>query len=376
MIRSSQGRLVFQPITLTFGVVILGGSYTQNYDTDSGTFEPDRALTPLILAPSLVVVDSDIPSESGEKSGKLMNVNWEVTGSSNSGTWKSGTEYVVDTNNRLIIYGNLKQDTVGHIKLTAQYYDNNRARINQLLWEHDLYNKSVTSRKFELRCPESGLNRLDVFKDLTVYSLNAQFSNNGADVPDDQVVYQWQVLINNKFMSISSSRDLWFLGGNFKKQLGVDPRYVGDLCVRCVAYHKNYPTEKFYQSCRLVRYYGQYEDSWLWEAGQLKFIDTAYAQGRVVINRKKEGEISNPEKYFDIEVFYDNDNGMGFQHVAHGVRGRVYRNMFPVDAAHRDRFGWAVREKTELQAITINGDTAAMSSQTLVLSVPKIDRDV
>lgn len=372
MIRSSQGRLVFQPITLTFDVTVLGGAYSQSYNVDSGQFEPDRSLTPLILAPSLVVIDPDFPENSGEKSGKLTNISWKVTGSSNSGTWKIGSDYVVDGNtNRLIIYGNLKQDSVGKIVLTANYYDNVRARVNTLNWQCELSCKSIVSRKLDLRCPERGLNRLDVFRLPTSYTLNAQLSNNGSDIADANVAYKWQVLIDNAFVDINSQRDLWYRSGAALKTLTVDPRYIGDVCVRCTAYHKSYPTEKYYQSCRLIRYYGQYEDSWLWEAGQLKFVDTAYAQGRVVINRKHEGEISNPERFFDIEVFYDNDNGMGWQHVAHGVRGRVEKNMFPVDAAHRDRFGWIVREKTELTALSINGQAVTINGEIGVLSVPK-----
>ena len=60
MIRSSQGRLVFQPITLTFGVTPLGGAYAQSYSVDNGQYEPDRRLTPLVLAPSLMILDTEI----------------------------------------------------------------------------------------------------------------------------------------------------------------------------------------------------------------------------------------------------------------------------------------------------------------------------
>ena len=248
MIRSSQGRLVFQPITLTFGVTILGGAYAQSYNVDTGQFEPDRSLTPLILAPSLMVVDPDVAENSGEKSGKLTNVNWQVSASSNSGTWKIGKDYVVDENNRLIIYGNLKQDSIGKIKLTANYYDNVRARVNVLNWECDLNCKSIATRKLDLRCAESGLNRLDAFKLPATYTLNAQLSNNGTDVADADVVYKWQVLSGDAFVDIVPTRDLWYRSGASLKTLTIAPAYVGNVCVRCTAYHKSYPTEKFYKS--------------------------------------------------------------------------------------------------------------------------------
>ena len=69
MIRSSQGRLVFQPLAVTFGVTILGGSLQQNYAAESRSYEPDHSLTPLILAPSLSVSDPDMPENSGDKAG-------------------------------------------------------------------------------------------------------------------------------------------------------------------------------------------------------------------------------------------------------------------------------------------------------------------
>lgn len=367
---------MFQPINILFDVMVVGGSVTQNLSVDTGQYEPDHRLTPVALAPSLYVIDPDVPENSGEKKGKMTNVSWEINGASNTGTWQVGRDYYVNSANTLVVLANLKPDTYATIKLTANYYDNVRGRVNSLKWEGRLYCKSVVTRKFDLRCSESGLNRIDVFKNLTEYTLNAQLSNNGSDVDDSIVSYKWEVLVGSAFEAINTSRDLWCKGSPISKTLIVDPRYIGDVCVRCTAYQNNFPSERFYKTCRLIRWYGQYEDTWLWEAGQLKFIDTAYAQGRVVINRKKEGEVSSPERYFDIEVFYDNDNGMGWQHVAHGPRGRVERNMFPVDATHRDRFGWSVREKTELQALTVNGEPVAIDGVIGVLSVPKINRDV
>lgn len=376
MIRSSQGRLVFQPLAVTFGVTILGGSLQQNYAAESRSYEPDHSLTPLILAPSLSVSDPDMPENSGDKTGKMTNVSWQVDASSTSGEWTVGKDYEVDELNRLIIYGNLASGTSGKIKLTANYYDNVRAQVTTHEWECTLTCQDIVSRKFALRCPESGLNRIDVFKELTSYLLNAQFSNNGVDVPDSETVYKWQVLVDSDFVDIDTSRDMWYISGKDSKTLKVDPRCIGDICVRCSAKHTSYLSEVYNITCRLLRYYGQYEDSWLWLAGELKFTDTLYAKGRVVINRKKEGSVANPEKFFDIEVFYDNDNGMGWQHIAHGAEGRVDRNLFPVDAAHRDRFGWAVREKTELQAATVDGSVVSIDGIPAVLDVPKTARDI
>ena len=72
---------------------MLGGSYTQHYNVDTYEYEPDRALTPLVLLPYLNINDPDVPANNGDKTGKLVNVAWTVNGVSNSGSWELGKDY-------------------------------------------------------------------------------------------------------------------------------------------------------------------------------------------------------------------------------------------------------------------------------------------
>ena len=98
MIRESQGRVVLNPVSVSFGVTVLGGSYTQQFNADSGEYEPDRSLTPLILIPSLRVNAPDYADASGDMTAKLVNVAWTVRGESDSGTWQIGKDYTVSDN--------------------------------------------------------------------------------------------------------------------------------------------------------------------------------------------------------------------------------------------------------------------------------------
>ena len=376
MIRQSQGRVVFQPISLTFGVTVLGGSYDQKYSSDTGEYEPDRSITPLKLVPSLIIDDPDMPSESGDKTGKMINVNWQVTGESNSRKWVAGTDYVFGEDNSLTIYGNLKADSEGKIVLTAQYFDNFRGTVNKMQWEAKLSCRSYTDRKVNIRSLQAQIVQLSPFSPEKTFSVGAQLANGENDITDSAATYKWQVLVGNSFVDLApSTRDFWYVSGVNSKTLTVRKDYVGNIVVRCVAYPSSMPGEKRYVTVRLKRHYGQYDDSWLWEHGQLKFKDTLYAAGRVVINRRNKGEISNPEKYFDIETFYDNGNGMGWQHVSHTAAGRVDRNMFPVDAAHSDAFGWQTRELTEVQPATINGSIVTMNGAAVMLQIPVTPRE-
>ena len=128
---------MFQPLSISFGVQVLGGSYTQQYNVDTYEHEPDRALTPLVLMPYLSVNDPDVPANNGDKSGKLVNVAWTVNGVSNSGNWVLGKDYTVE-GNVLKLFANTRPDTEAKVKLTADYYDNVRCKVYRNTWEQKI----------------------------------------------------------------------------------------------------------------------------------------------------------------------------------------------------------------------------------------------
>ena len=370
MIRESQGRVVLNPVSVSFGVTVLGGSYTQQFNADSGEYEPDRSLTPLILIPSLWVNDPDYADASGDMTGKLVNVAWTVRGESDSGTWQIGKDYTV-SDNKLTIYGNTKVDTEADIKLVAQFYDNHRGQVLQREWSHKLPCRSFTGNKFSLHSDVPARLQFSPFDLPSKIELPMQLLSNDKPVDDDKAQYVWQVLVGSSFVNIDkANRDFWYVSGVTSKTLVVDPKFIGTLVVKCTALPKAAPSKMVSEVCRIQRFYGQYMDDFVWDEGRLKFKDTQYAAGRVVVNRKAAGYVSNPSLYFDIEIFYDNDGGQGWMHVAHGDYGRVDRNLFPVDAQHRDRFGWSIRELTEVVGATVNGALVTIDGEAACLQVP------
>lgn len=374
MIRQSQGRLVFQPLSLSFGVKVLGGSYTQQYDADTGEFEPDRSLTPLCIEPELYVTDPDAPANSGNKSGKLVNVAWQVNGASDKGEWQLGKDYFT-LGNQLKIFANVKPDTEATIKLSCDYYDNVRCQVYHNAWERKISCSSFAGGKFSIRSESATKVLVSPFDAPGALTLNMQLLNNDKPVDDDKAQYVWQVLVGNTFETIDpDTRDFWYMSGVTSKSLVVDPRFVGKLFLRCTALPKSSPSKMVSEVVRLQRFYGQYADDLVWLKGRLKFVDTPCAAARVVVNRKAAGYVEDPTRFFDIEMFYDNDNGMGWQHISHTDYGEVDRNMFPVDAQHKDKFGWQLREKTELIGATINGVQLTANGNPLVLQVPKTPR--
>ena len=374
MIRQSEGRLVFQPLSISFGVQVLGGSYTQQYNADTCEYEPDRALTPLVLQPYLSIDDPDIPANSGDKTGKLVNVAWIVSGVSNSGTWTLGKDYIIE-DNVLKLFANTRPDTEATIKLTADYYDNVRCKVYHNTWEQRITCVSYCGGKFSLHSDSPAKLLISPFDHPEKLVLNMQLMNNDKMIEDDNAQYVWHVLADGTFAIIDAdTRDFWYISGAASKSIVIDPRYIGTVFLRCTAIPKKAPSKTVTEVVRLQRFYGQYSDDLIWEKGRLKFADTPCAAARVVINRKASGYLQNPTKYFDIEILYDNDNGMGWQHVSHTDYGEVDRNMFPVDAQHKDKFGWQVREKTELIGVLIDGAQAVAGGNPVTFQVPTTPR--
>lgn len=374
MIRQSEGRLVFQPLSVSFGVQVLGGSYTQQYNVDTYEYEPDRALTPLVLLPYLSINDPDVPANNGDKTGKLVNVAWTVNGVSNSGSWELGKDYIVE-DNVLKLFANTRPDTEATVKLTADYYDNVRCKVYRNTWEQKITCASYSGGKFSLHSDSPAKLLISPFEHPERLVLNMQLMNNDKTVGDEDAQYVWHVLVDGAFVNIdANNRDFWYISGVTSKAIAIDPRYVGTVFLRCTAVPKKAPSKMVTEVIRLQRFYGQYSDDLVWERGRLKFADTPSAAVRVVINRKASGYLPTPMKYFDIEILYDNDSGMGWQHISHTDFGEVDRNMFPVDAQHKDRFGWQVREKTELIGVLIDGAQAVAGGNPLTFQVPTIPR--
>lgn len=369
MIRQSQGRLVLQPPSFSFGVTVLGGSYTQQFNIDTGLFEPDRALTPLVLEPSLDVIDPDYPENSGSKTGKLVNVSWVILGSSNTGTWVLGKDYKI-VENKLYLYGNVAVDTSAKISLKADYYDNVRAQVFSLEWSNTLTCRSFSDGKFTVILSVPSKMLISPFNCPDKLEISAQLMNNESEVKDDDALYRWYTLYKGNSVFVNEARDLWYISGKDSKTIVINPRCVGTVIIRCMAIPKANSIRRVYETCRLQRFYGQYMDDFVWDVGRLKFPDTKYAAGRVVVNRKSVGYIDKPTDYFDIEIFYDNGCGLGWMHVAHGDYGRVDRNLFPVDAQHKDKFGWQLRELTEVTNVLVDGAIATVDNILVGLQVP------
>lgn len=114
-------RTVYTPLDTHFGVTVEGGgSPTQFYYTNENQYIPNRALVPMVLRPSLYVVDPDNLLVNGDHSNKLT-VSWYENRIETPIT--TGSDYTVNSNGTLSVTKNVPVSTPIQILCRATYTD-------------------------------------------------------------------------------------------------------------------------------------------------------------------------------------------------------------------------------------------------------------
>lgn len=346
MRRESQGRLVFRPLKTRFQMVEYRASYIQKYDAVQGEYLPDRTLTPSVLIPQLQINDPN-GLQTGDHSLDLVNVTWTVVGRFNGVAWVSGTDYIVDpTTHQLTIQANLDPDYTGKVTFHGEYLDMKRGEVHKFDWDHDITCVTYADYRVQMHMEQSKVNLMP-WKNRGDFSLTAQLFNGETPAPDADCVYLWTVWDGTAFRLIGQDHpDLWCVTGKNSKTITVSQDYIQNVLLCCSGYLKSAPSQIRTATVLLRRWYGQYDDDLIWLSGKYILPDTPHAEAEVVVTRRQ-GVVANIMQYFDVEILYNNGSG-DWQHICHGNRGMVPRDMFPVDTTMQHRFGWILREKSAL----------------------------
>ena len=364
MRRESQGRMVFEPLMFGFQMLELRASYVQKYDAVQAEYLPDRTLTPCVLIPKLPVIDND-GIATGDKTTEMVNVTWTVNGRFNGVNWVNGTDYIVDPDtHQLTIQANMDPGYMGKVSFYGEYLDERIGKVHKFNWERTLTCETYADYNVQLRMEQSKIS-LSPWKNRGTFGIPAQLYNSDDPAADADCSYQWFVWDNNVFRPVGMYYpDLWYDGGANTKTIRVKQAYIQNILLCCQAYLRDAPDKVRSATVRVRRWYGQYDDDLVWLSGKYIFPGTTNAEAEVVVTRRQ-GIVTNPLQYFDIEILYNNGSGGWWQHVCHENRGMVPRSMFPVDTTMQHRFGWILREKSALLPLvngnkyfTINGKVA------------------
>ena len=355
-IRKNQGHVVYSPLSYLFQVLEMGGSAMQKYDATTSSFIPNRQATPLVMQPSLIISDPDGVVATADYVTQMNSVSWTVTNEDGytvpSSVQSGEVFYSIDNiTHRLTFYMNNYPTEVIHVKFYGKYIDRRRGEVQEFQWERDLGCEAQTDMNVTLDTGRWRGNVLLVpMKHWGQFGIPVQLRNGKDAIPDNRCTYQWQWW-NESTHSWSEdfSEQPWLVSGEQTKEIVVDSDFIQKviLRVKAIAFGNNATTQ--YWTTRLKRWYGQFDYDVEFLRGKYIFHDTSI----VVLNAwvaNGKGIISNPCKYFDMELFFAVGNN-GFESVGYGEEAIVQRGDLQNGSP---RCGILCRELSAMRAIALD----------------------
>lgn len=381
-IRKNQGRVVHAPLSFIFQIVEMGGSLLQKYDASSLSFIPNRTLTPFVLKPQLIISDPDGTIATSDYVAQMVNVTWTLTLVSGGicsvlpAASESEHNYTVDAvTKRLTLYRNTQPQEVVKIAFHGEYIDPRRNEVFKFDWEKDCVTETQTDLNITLDAGKwRGKVRLVPMRHWGQFGIPVQLRNGPDDIPDERASYQWQWWnTETRAFSEDFSEQPWLVSGEQTKEIIVDQDYIQDvtLRVKAVAYG-NANTAKYFVT-RLKRWYGQFDYDIEFLRGKYIFHDTT----TVVLNAwvaNAKGIISNPCRFFDMELFFASGNGE-FESVGYGEEAVINKGGLQ---SGQPQAGILCRELSAYRALCDDsGKPVTMDNGTVIfIQIPTKSREV
>lgn len=374
-LKSTGGRVVHAPLSFSFQMLELGGSYIQKYNTVLLQYVPNRTLTPYRMQPQLIIADPDNNIPTGEYTSYLTNVLWTVKLYKNKTvtTLAEKINYTVDSMHALTFRKNVATDEIIHIEFSADYVDENRGDVAHFTWSRDLTTLAESEMNINLTVLAPSKVNFSPFKTYGEFPIEAVLKNGDQKV--SLAVYKWQVFnyTTKQWRDISDAEDIWYVSGRDKNTLIVDTDFVQKELVRVVAYPKASTASQESVALLLRRFYGQWEDTP--EFAYAKFVqnDTKQAMVQVKVTNRQ-GDIAKPMKYFDIEMFYRASKNDSWRSLGNGTEAVITRGNMTKD----HEVGDICRELSAYQPIELPDGTLLADETGALLCgrFPTSDREI
>jgi hypothetical protein len=349
-----------------FQMLELGGSYIQKLNTISGEYIPDRSLTPYLLKPKLVITDPDGVFPTGDYTSYLVNVTWTVTSYMNGSGIKlsAGPDYTIDNSTKsLSLNRNVAVNEILRVEFSADFLDKTRSRTSHFTWSKDLTTQSETEYNLSLEVDRPSKLNLSPFKYQGSIPITATLKNGDEELAPTLCTYLWQKYDEDTSTWVNiDGNELWYVSGKNSKTLIVQQEYIQHVIVKVMACPKDNSVLIKSKSILLRRWYGNYLPDVYFSLGKYLDKDTK----DIVIDftvTNRQGIISNPEKYFDNELFYRKNKKSNFESIAYGSRAR-----FPRDSTADDhQCGCLTRELSAFMPIELPDGTVLSDSDDKII---------
>ena len=252
---------------------------------------------------------------------------------------------------RLTLFMNLYPAELIHVKFSGKYTDTRRNEVQEFEWERDLGSEAQTDMNVTL---DAGRWRHNVhllpMKHWGQFGIPVQLRNGKDAIPDARCTYQWQWWNESTHTwSQDFSEQPWLVSGEQTKEIIVDQDFIQKvvLRVKAIAFGNNATTQ--YWTTRLRRWYGQFDYDVEFLRGKYIFHDSNIVVLNAWIATGK-GQMSNPCKYFDMELFFAVGNG-DWESVGYGEEAIIQRSDLQ---SGQPRAGILVRELSAMRAIALD----------------------
>ena len=371
--KTATAYILYDPLTVNFSMVELGGSVVQRKDSLSGNFDPDRSLFPLVLRPQLKIQDPNHILQDGDHTDKLIDCRWYV------GTDDKGTRIYSDTeglkpgaNGELSVSRNVEPAIPLNLYFSCAYVDPRTQNTFRKSVVVTL--SSVLATEMNLGIEIDAANKMPVspFKTHHHRTITATFRNGTENVPDESAVYVWRVLdASTREMRDVNDDDLFYVSGQGTRSITIDRRFIDKELLEVVASLAAEPSRKVSARTKMFRWYGQWDDEVRITRGKFVRPDTPEIEVQAYINTPK-GQISSPADYFDITHIRTGSSADSFQEtVGYGEVVTIPRSSIGSDPNLRPVFGIETRERTALRACTIDGAVCLMNGLIMCIQIPK-----
>lgn len=376
MIVQNFSTLVYDPLDVSFNIVAHGGSTGQMKENISGRYDPDRFITPLLLNPTLQVVDPNHVISDGDYSSQLIDVRWfanEAT-DANRIVPKADAALDVGTDGSLLVYKNLEPGESLTLICTASFVDPRRGEVLKFRMELPLSCTAVSDASLTLNFDAPVRMPICPFKGEGLRTLHAQLVNGSTPLDDELVTCEWAVV--NEHHLVGSDDD-WYVSGQGTKNLTIDTRFIGSVNLEVRAWLKADKNIIERATTKIHRWYGQYRERIDVDKGQIVTTDTTKCEVKVTVATNRWGELEHPQDYFDIAIAFKKDlPGEAWRIVGYG--DRVSMPIADVNPKYgvNTVFGAQVRELSELRPAKIGSQQIVINGQRVFMRVPTTDSDV
>lgn len=366
--------IMYDPLSMSFSILELGGTLDQKKDKLTGLFSPDRTVTSLILRPQLKILDPEgiltSKTQSMDFTSSLFNHRWFVNEERILSTTPG---YTLGNNGELVVAVNAEPGTPINLKYCWNFTD---ARTHKVFGGEQvisLVSVAVSDLNLSLKIDAALALPISPFKNLTTRVINATFRNGETDIADSDAHYEWQVQIpsgDSKVFRAITTDDIFYVSGQGTKSLTIDRRFIDKELIMLEAYHVAEPTYKEYSRTKLYRDYGLWEDKMNFLTGRYIRYTTKSVEIQTTIETPK-GNIANPSNYFSIEYFYKTTAvGDVFKSVGYGETLSMPRSRIGYDPNIKPIWGIEVKPLSALRATTINGKVATINGKVLCIQKP------